>query len=143
MATTTPDALVDLDQEVVARHKRLAAAVRSVGTRSGGAGPARALLLLGGMLVGLGAVLIIMAWIGAANTTDVFEQIPYMISGGLLGLALVFIGGFCYFAFWQTELVHAARRDAADTREVLESLRRIEHLLEEQTRTAEPDRRRR
>ena len=133
MATTTPDALVDLDEEVVARHKRLAAAVRSVGTRAGDAGPARALMIVGGMLVGVGTVLIILAWIGAANTTDVFEQIPYMISGGLLGLALVFIGGFCYFAYWQTEVIQAARRDAADTRAVLESLRRIEQLLDERS----------
>lgn len=133
MTTTTTDA-IELDDEVASHHWQLAKAVRGVGTRTGGAGPARTLLVVGGVLVGLGAILIVLAWIGAANTTDVFEQIPYMISGGLLGLALVFIGGFCYFTFWQTELVHAARREAADTRAVLESLKRIEHLLAEQRR---------
>jgi len=132
MAATTP---VEMDEEVVSRHRRLADAVRGVGTRAGGPVPARALLIIGGVLVGLGAVLIILAWIGAANTTDVFEQIPYMISGGLLGLALVFAGGFCYFGYWQTELVHAARRDAADTHAMLESLRRIETLLAETRRS--------
>lgn len=132
MATTTADVLVELEDGAQDRHRRLAAAVRSVGTRAGGPGNAKALMITGGILVGLGVVSIILAWIGAANTTDVFEQIPYMISGGLLGLALVFIGGFCYFTFWQTEAVHAARREAADTRAVLESLQRIEQLLAEQ-----------
>ena len=133
MSTTTPDA-IELEDEVASHHWQLATAVRKVGTRTGGAGPARTLLVVGGLLVGLGAILIVLGWIGAANTTDVFEQIPYMISGGLLGLALVFIGGFCYFTFWQTEMVHAARREAADTRAVLESLKRIEQLLAAQRR---------
>jgi CHASE3 domain sensor protein len=128
MTTTTPD-VVELEDDVASHHWQLASAVRGVGTRAANAGPARALLVVGGLLVGLGAVLIVLAWIGAANTTDVFEQIPYMISGGLLGLALVFIGGFCYFTYWQTELVHAVRRESTDTRAVLESLHRIETLL--------------
>ena len=41
-------------------------------------------------------------------------------------MALVFAGGFCYFAYWLTQLVYAARRDNADTRILLE---RIEELL--------------
>src|SRR5260370_7856559 len=108
------------------------------GPRSGGHGPARAELVVGGVRVGQGAILIALAWIGAANTTDVFEQIPYMISGGLLGLALVFIGGFCYFTFWQTELVHAARPEAADTRAVPASLHLTENLLAEQHHPPQP-----
>jgi hypothetical protein len=57
---------------------------------------------------------------------NLWEQIPYAISGGMLGLALVFAGGFCYFAYWLTQLVYAARRDNADTRILLEH---IEQLL--------------
>jgi hypothetical protein len=64
--------------------------------------------------------------VGAAHTTDLFEQIPYIISGGLLGLAVLISGGVCYLAFWLTQLVYATRRDAADTRAALQ---RIEQAL--------------
>ena len=36
----------------------------------------------------LGVVFVLLAWYGAAHTTRVFEQIPYMISGGLLDTQL-------------------------------------------------------
>jgi hypothetical protein len=55
-----------------------------------------------------------------------YEQMPYAISGGMLGLAMVFAGGFTYFAYWLTQLVYATRRDSADSRVLLE---RIEALL--------------
>jgi hypothetical protein len=44
----------------------------------------------------------------------------------MMGLGLVFGGGFAYFAYWMTQLVRATRRDTAETRAVLE---RIEQLL--------------
>jgi hypothetical protein len=127
--TTTPEALTELEGEVAARHNRLTDAVRGLRTKAGDADTARALLIVGGILLPLGAVLIVLGWAGAAHSTDVFVQMPYLISGGLLGLGLVFVGGFCYFAFWQTQLVYAVRRDAADTRASLETLQRIEALL--------------
>jgi len=123
---TQPD-LTELEG-AEARHTRLMAAVRGLGTRSGGSERARVLLILGGVLVPLGLALILLGWSGAAHTTDLFEQIPYVISGGLLGLALIISGGVCYLAFWLTQLVYATRRDAADTRAALE---RIEQALVE------------
>ena len=39
-----------------------------------------------------------------------FEQIPYMISGGLIGLGLVMIGSFAYFAYWFTRMFHREQR---------------------------------
>ena len=126
MTTTTPTDIVVEHDRVEARQQRLAAAVQSLRTRAGGVDGARLLLVIGGVLIPLGVVLIVLGWWGAANTPRVFEQIPYAISGGLLGLALVFAGGFTYFAYWLTQLVYAVRRDAADNRAVLE---RIETLL--------------
>jgi ABC-type branched-subunit amino acid transport system substrate-binding protein len=64
------------------------------------------------------------------------KQMPYMVSGGLLGLALVVAGGFCYFGYWQTQVVRAVRRDAADVRTMKESLQHIETLLEANVRLA-------
>ena len=130
MTTVTVDPVIvektAEESEATSRHRRLAEGVRSLRTRAGEADTARLLLIIGGVLVPLGIVLILLAWLGAARTPRVFEQIPYMISGGLLGLALVFAGSFCYFTFWLTQLVLAARRDAADTRD---ALGRIETLL--------------
>lgn len=123
--TTTQPAMAELEG-ADARHTRLMGAVRDLGTRAGGPERARVLLILGGVLVPLGLALILLGWSGAAHTTDLFEQIPYVISGGLLGLALLISGGVCYLAFWLTQLVYATRRDAADTRAALE---RIEQAL--------------
>src|SRR5207244_6370587 len=115
--------------EAARRHNRLASSVRELRTRAGGADKARTLLVLGGILVPLGIVLILLGWSGVSHTTDTFEQMPYVVSGGLLGLALVVAGGFCYFAYWQTQVVRAVRRDAADIRSMRDSLTHIGSLL--------------
>src|SRR3982751_805565 len=83
----------------------------------------RTLLTVGSILMPLGLVLVLLAWYGAAHTTRVFEQIPYMISGGLLGIVLVIAGGFCYFGFFLARLL-------ATSREMLDALLRMEERLE-------------
>src|SRR5919109_3485097 len=55
-------------------------------------------LIAGATLAVLGLVAILLGWYGAANTGIAFEQTPYLISSGLLGVALVFLGGFVCFA---------------------------------------------
>lgn len=77
--------------------------------------PDRSLLIAGGVLLPLGFMLIIIGWYGSAQTTLEFEQTPYLISGGLLGLALVVTGGLLYFSFWLTRLVRDGREEAART----------------------------
>lgn len=47
---------------------------------------------LGLVLGGLGLLLIGFGWNGAASNDLVVEQLPYVLSGGLLGLALVVLG---------------------------------------------------
>jgi hypothetical protein len=75
----------------------------------------RWLLVAGGVLLPLGLALIVLGWYGTAQTTLDFEQTPYLISGGLLGLALVITGGLLYFSFWLTRLVRDGRAEAART----------------------------
>lgn len=70
----------------------------------------RTLLYVGGGLGLLGLIVVWLGWYGASRNVNLPEQIPYIISGGLLGLALVFLGGFCYFAFWITRLVQEQQR---------------------------------
>jgi hypothetical protein len=108
------------------RHSRLATRVRTLRTHAGTGQLDRWLLIIGGVLIPLGVLLIAMGWLGASRTVLVFEQIPYLISGGLLGLGLVFMGGFVYFAYWQTQLVRDTR---AERRELVDALQRIERLL--------------
>ena len=125
MTTTTADLVIEEDRSA-SRYGRLAEGARGLRTRAAGPDSARALLIIGGIALPLGLVFIILGWFGASRTVNLFEQVPYAISGGMLGLALVFAGGFCYFAYWLTQLVYATRQDAADTRAILE---RVEEFM--------------
>jgi hypothetical protein len=42
----------------------------------------------------VGVVFVVLGWYGAAHTNIFTEQIPYLISGGLLGVALIIVAGF-------------------------------------------------
>jgi len=90
----------------------------------------RWLLVVGGLMLPLGILLVLMGWKGAADTPLVFEQVPYLISGGILGLALVFAGSFLYFAYWLTLLVRENRDGRA---QLVAVLSRVETLLEQGT----------
>jgi hypothetical protein len=50
-------------------------------------------ILIALALLVLGVVLVLLGWYGAANTNILTEQIPYFISGGLLGMALIIVAG--------------------------------------------------
>lgn len=115
-------------------QERLAASLLALRTRVRGSGDVeRRLGLVGGGLLVAGAVLVLLGWYGAAHTSRVYLQIPYLISGGLLGVVAAFAGGSLYFASWVTRLVHEerARADAAAdaATEMGATLRRIEALL--------------
>src|SRR5438067_7174109 len=92
--TSTPSA---------ARDARLTRAARRLRTRAGAGGLDRWLLGVGGVLLAAGVGLILGGWYGVSHTVLVFEQNSYLMSGGVLGLALVFVGGFVYFSFWVTK----------------------------------------
>jgi hypothetical protein len=65
------------------------------------------LFTLGTICLPLGVVVIIVGWYGVSHTGYVFQQNSYLISGGILGLGLIFIGGFLYFAYWMTRQIRA------------------------------------
>ena len=109
-----------------ARAERLRTRAAALRTRAGSADPSRRMLLVGGILLPLGVLLVLVGWLGTARTPLVFEQVPYVVSGGLLGLALVVIGGFLYFSYWQTLVIRALRDSSS---ELGASLLRIEALL--------------
>jgi len=88
----------------------------------------RWMLFVGGLLLPLGLVLVLLGWWGASHTVFLFEQVPYLMSGGILGLGLVIAGGFVYFAYWLTLLVRESRMGRT---ELIAALGRVERLLEE------------
>lgn len=53
--------------------------------------------VIGFFFMTLGVVMIALAWNGAANRNFVEGQFPYLLSGGVLGLALVIIGATLLF----------------------------------------------
>ena len=87
----------------------------------------RTLLYVGGGLGVVGLVIVLLGWWGAARTINLQEQLPYVISGGLFGLGLVFLGGFAYFAYWITRLVHEQRRQTDALLDALGALRPSEN----------------
>ena len=126
------------------RQQRLASSVKNLRTRQSLASmPAdRWVLIAGAIMVPLGIALIILGWYGAAHKVLIIQQFPYLISGGILGLGLMFTGGFCYFGYWVTRLVQENR---AHTRDLIAAIDRLSALAGEDevdgtgARVASPD----
>jgi hypothetical protein len=51
-----------------------------------------------------------------------FEQVPYLISGGLFGLGLTFCGALTFFSSWLARLVQLQRQQAELTQKLLDRL---------------------
>lgn len=127
MTTTAPSLATSLGGEArQSRTARLAERVQRLRTRTATGSYDRWLLIVGGLLMPLGVLLILLGWVGVSHTPLPFEQNSYLISGGILGLALVFSGGFVYFAYWQTVRIRESRDQ---TLQVTEALARVEALL--------------
>jgi hypothetical protein len=92
------------------------------------------LLWVAAVLMTSGLSIILLGWFGAARSTIVEEQIPYLISGGLLGVALATIGALTLFAHWLTVLVREHRRQEVarkqDHIELMEALARLTAVLD-------------
>lgn len=91
----------------------------------------RVLFVIGAVLAPLGFLFIMIAWYGASDTGDVFEQVPYLISGGLGGLGLMVLGGFLYNAWWLTRQVRESREQHAELLARHEELARTNQQLAE------------
>jgi hypothetical protein len=88
---------------------------------SGGVAPLRnngyrilqvVLFVAGAVLLPLGLVVIVLGWYGAAHTPYAYDQLSYLVSGGLLGLGLTFCGGFLYFGAWLARIAADQRESA-------------------------------
>jgi hypothetical protein len=108
------------------RQRRFRAGLARLRTGTAAGLAPRALMILGGILAPVGIIVLLLGWWGASQTSFVFEQVPYLISGGLLGVALVFLGAFLYFTHWLTELV---REHRTQSREVVDALQRLQDQI--------------
>jgi hypothetical protein len=80
--------------------------------------PVAVLWLIGGALVVAGFGALVLGWRGAAGRLEVSLQMPYLVSGGIGGLALIGLGlALCNLA--------SARREAA------RELRRLQDLVDD------------
>ena len=68
------------------------------------------LSLAGSLLMPLGLVAIGLGWYGAAHTPYTFEQVAYLVSGGIGGLAVTMLGGFLFFGSWLARIAHQQRQ---------------------------------
>jgi hypothetical protein len=92
------------------------------------------LLKIGLALPVIGLILIGVAWYAASGTAFVNEQVPYLISGGLIGLALVLIGIGLFvrysltrlFRFWLARMLieHQTQTDR-----LIDALDRVENTI--------------
>lgn len=81
-----------------------------------------AMLLIGAVLLPAGLLVIGLGWYGAAHTPYAHEQTSYLISGGMFGLGLTFVGGFLYFGGWLAKA-------SADNADAMATLTRGLHEL--------------
>lgn len=58
------------------------------------------LFVAGAVLMPLGVFAVGYGWYGAATAKYAYDQFPYLLSGGLIGVCLTTIGGFLYFGAW-------------------------------------------
>jgi len=126
-APTAGDAAAESE---ASRYQRLSEGVRSLRTGGGTLNLSeRTLMVIGGIIAPLGLVVVVIGWYGAAHSPFLFQQVPYLISGLGIGLGLVFLGSFFYFAHWITELVKESR---AQSVAMIEAIGRLEETVRQQ-----------
>lgn len=69
------------------------------------------LFVAGAVLLPTGLIVIGLGWYGVAHTPYEYDQMSYLLSGGILGLGITFVGGFLYFGAWLAR-VAADQKDA-------------------------------
>ena len=76
------------------------------------------LFVAGAVLLPGGLIVIGLGWYGVAHTPYEYDQNAYIVSGGILGLGITFVGGFLYFGSWLARVAadqKEAQRQLSDT----------------------------
>lgn len=121
-----------VSQLVAARRARFRDAVARLSERARSTELLKMLILPGAFFVVAGFVFMFLGWYGASRTPRQIEQIPYMISGGFIGMGMMFVGGLLLAsAFWMGMLQRFS--EDADTR-LDKRLAKMEESLEQRLR---------
>jgi hypothetical protein len=123
---------------VPTRLQRLAAAIDRARPGRSGRNVRKWLETIGMCLIVFGFVCIILGWYGAAHSPYLYQEVPYLISGGLLGVALVIGGGIFVRSAWSMRQVEEDRRNALAIVRSVDRLERILRSLDE-TRRSDKD----
>jgi uncharacterized membrane protein len=121
---------------VSGRLQRLAQVVDRSTSRRTDRDLRKILQLIGMLAIAFGFVCIVLGWYGAAHSPYQYEEIPYVISGGLLGVALVIGGGVLVLCAWSLRQVEEARRNAVA---IVRSIDRLERALQDYGDTGASD----
>lgn len=126
--------MADLEQAVTpvpSRLQRLAAVVDRARPGRSGRNVRKWLETVGMCLIVFGFVCILLGWYGAAHSPYLYQEVPYLISGGLLGVALVIGGGVLVHCAWCMRKVEEDRRNALAIVRSVDRLERIMRNLDE------------
>lgn len=80
------------------------------------------LFYAGAVLLPGGLVVIGLGWYGVAHTPYEYNQNAYIVSGGILGLGITFVGGFLYFGSWLARIALDQRESQAQLTEAIRAL---------------------
>jgi hypothetical protein len=125
---------------VPTRLQRLGAAIDRARPGRSGRNVRKWMETIGMSLIVFGFVCILLGWYGAAHSPYLYQEVPYLISGGLLGVALVIGGGIFVRIAWNMRQVEEDRRNALAIVRSVDRLERILRGLDETRRSEFSDR---
>jgi hypothetical protein len=124
---------------VPTRLSRLGAAIDRMRPGRAGRNVRKVMQTMGMAVMAFGFVCILLGWYGASHSPYLYEEVPYLISGGLLGVALVIGGGVLVRCAWTLRQVEEDRRNALAIVRSVDRLERILRSLDETRRTERAD----
>jgi hypothetical protein len=119
---------------VPTRLRRLGVAIDRARPSRSGRNIRKWMEMIGMALIVFGFVCILLGWYGAAHSPYLYQEVPYLISGGLLGVALVIGGGIFVRSAWSMRQVEEDRRNALAIVRSVDRLERILRSLDETRR---------
>jgi hypothetical protein len=132
--TVPPASELEPSTPVPTRLQRLGAAIDRARPSRSGRNVRKWMETIGMLLVVFGFVCILLGWYGASHSPYLYQEIPYLISGGLLGVALVIGGGVFVRCAWSMRQVEEDRRNALAIVRSVDRLERILRSLDETRR---------
>jgi hypothetical protein len=132
--STSTSTATSTSTPVPTRLRRLGAAIDRARPSRSGRNIRKWMEMIGMALIVFGFVCILLGWYGAAHSPYLYQEVPYLISGGLLGVALVIGGGIFVRSAWSMRQVEEDRRNALAIVRSVDRLERILRSLDETRR---------